>query len=632
MNSLVAVDAYNGTLLWEYALPGILAPYHGDHLMGVSGTGSNFCLSDDSVYVRRNNQCLRLDARTGRLLGTFTCPETTDGAPSVWGFIAHENGLLFGSLANPEHVVTYRYRPGGDMTKQLTESKTLFALDAHSGELKWRYDAKHSLRHNGVAVGAGYVVLIDRPLALYDRTRDAKPTNDPNGELVALYAGSGEVLWRNDQNIFGTVTSLSADHHRVLMSYQPTRFRLASEIGGRLACFDLASGERLWEKAADYSSRTILNDRTIYAEGGAWDLLTGDPRPFPFERSYGCGTLAGSKNLLLFRSATLGYYDLNQDYGTEEFGGMRPGCWINALPAGGLVFVPEASSGCVCSYQNQAWIALQPDGVRPPEIVPPGRLSRQPIAVQLKVNHPDSEQVRYTLDGSKPTAQSPLFRPPLTLTRTVELQARSFGPNNRASRVATARFTIDPNALTLDENSWRAWSARRARPRSRWTISESTIIQSANTLRNVGNAMGKDPAAERPGTLFIYQEGSRFQNGRFHFQMQSQDNDTVGVAFRLQDPEHYYLWSLDSERGFRALTMKNGTNYTLLASNQKGYEPNKWYNIQIDLEGPRLSISVDGQEDFQAEDARFANGTIALYTWGNTGVTFRELRFEEAEE
>jgi hypothetical protein len=44
----------------------------------------------------------------------------------------------------------------------------------------------------------------------------------------------------------------------------------------------------------------------------------------------------------------------------ENYGGIRPGCWINAIPAGGLVLVPDASSGCRCSYLNQAWIALSP--------------------------------------------------------------------------------------------------------------------------------------------------------------------------------------------------------------------------------------------------------------------------------
>ncbi|MEZ5948633.1 MAG: hypothetical protein R3C12_05315 [Planctomycetaceae bacterium] len=56
----------------------------------------------------------------------------------------------------------------------------------------------------------------------------------------------------------------------------------------------------------------MINDRTIYAQGGAWDLLTGYELPFEFKRSYGCGVLAGSKHTMVFRSATLRYFDFER--------------------------------------------------------------------------------------------------------------------------------------------------------------------------------------------------------------------------------------------------------------------------------------------------------------------------------
>src|SRR5204863_8317003 len=34
LNGVRAVDAYNGRLLWEYDLPQVLRPFHGEHLMG----------------------------------------------------------------------------------------------------------------------------------------------------------------------------------------------------------------------------------------------------------------------------------------------------------------------------------------------------------------------------------------------------------------------------------------------------------------------------------------------------------------------------------------------------------------------------------------------------------------------
>ncbi len=364
INGLLAVDAYNGHELWRYDVPNVLKAYDGDELMGVSGTGSNICLGGDSVFIRHGSRCLRLDAKNGSLIGEYQTPLPKDASSDRrpdWGYIAWVEGVLFGSTANAEHVVTYRFvNRGGDMTKQLTESTSLFAINTHDGEPLWSYTAKSSIRHNAIAIADGKVFLIDRPLALFDREKRPKSKVQPPGKLVALDARTGQLVWAGKQDAFGTMLAASATHHIVLMCYQPTRFRLDSERGGRMAAYQSQSGEPLWDIEAKYASRPTLNDRTIYTQGGAWDLLTGKEVPFEFERSYGCGILASSKNMLLFRSATLGYYDLSGARETIDYGGIRPGCWINALPVGGLVLLPDATSGCRCSYLNKTWIALEP--------------------------------------------------------------------------------------------------------------------------------------------------------------------------------------------------------------------------------------------------------------------------------
>jgi hypothetical protein len=39
----------------------------------------------------------------------------------------------------------------------------------------------------------------------------------------------------------------------------------------------------------------------------------------------------------------------------------RSGCWINMIQAGGLVLVPEASSGCTCGFPLQTSLAYIPE-------------------------------------------------------------------------------------------------------------------------------------------------------------------------------------------------------------------------------------------------------------------------------
>ncbi len=370
LNGLCAVDAYNGQPLWQFELKDVLSPYNADHLMGTAGTGSNYCLGEKSVYVRYKGRCYRLDAATGKKLAEFNPPKRKDGKPATWGYIACVDGVLYGSVANVEHIVRHSWRRADDqMAKLFTESMVLFALDAKSGKLLWRYDAKESIRHNAIAIGDGRVFLIDRKLALDDllsRAPDRRggkpkqpPVGHPTGELVVLDAKTGKRSWSSTDDIFGTMLAYSEKFDMLLLAYQSTRFKLPSEVGGRMAVFRATDGYRVWDKKVKYNTRPLINNRTIIALGGAWDLLTGAVQPLEIKKSYGCGQLAGSKHLLLFRSATLGYQDLTRKAGVENFGGMRPGCWINALPAGGLVLIPDASAGCRCSYQNRTWIALK---------------------------------------------------------------------------------------------------------------------------------------------------------------------------------------------------------------------------------------------------------------------------------
>ncbi len=628
-DELVCVDAYNGTERWRFSLPGILSAFDGDELMGVSGTGSQYCVGESGLYIRKEGHCLRLDRRTGAQLARFEAPPQKDGKPGVWGHLSLFDDVLLGSLANREHQVTYRFRAtSGDLAQQLTESSTLFALDPLTGDLRWRYNAEHSIRHNAIAAGDGQVFLIDRPLALFDRTREAPREDLPGGALLALEARNGAEKWRAQQPVEGTTLSFSPEFKRVLVSYQPTRFALASEAGAKLAVFSSEVGGLLWEKEAKYASRPLINDYTIYAQGGAWDLLSGEERPFHFSRSYGCGILAGSRHLMVFRSATLGYFDLTKNERTENFGGVRPGCWLNALPAGGLVLVPDASAGCTCSYLNQSWMALEPLALRPPEVEPATGSYRETVQVTLR--HEGAEPgavIRYTLDGSSPTENAPVYEGPIEIKTNARVRSRVFTADGRVSRALDASYHIDAHQLPLAEAHWRVWDApgNASGAPSRWLVENDLIRQTSNIY--LGAAGDFSPTTERYGTLRLFEDGAEFKDGVIEFEFRSGDDDGVGIAFRLADERHHYLWATDLQRRFRILARKDGDEFTVLAKNERSYVKNVWQQVRITLEGPRISIAVDGEDDLSITDSRFAQGTLALHSWGSNKLDFRNLRF-----
>ncbi len=370
IDELISVDAYNGRPLWRFEQKGILDAYNADHLAGTAVTGSNICIAGDSVFLRNGSKCFRIATVTGKVTATFNAPNHPDGQAAVWGYIACEDGILFGSTANETHVVRHAYiRADDHMQRQFSESTSIFAYDLATERLLWQFNARQSVRHNAIAIGAGRVHFIDRALAVDDllsrapARRGEEPkepaVGHPTGELITLDAKRGDRLWDEGKDIFGTALAFSQQHDVLLMFYQPTSFRLPSEIGGRIAAFQASVGYKKWDQKVNYRTRPLINDDTIIAHPSALDLVSGDSKPFNAPKSYGCGQLSGSKNLLMFRSGTLGYYDFTREAGTENYGGIRPGCWINALPVGGLVLVPDASAGCSCSYQNRSWVALE---------------------------------------------------------------------------------------------------------------------------------------------------------------------------------------------------------------------------------------------------------------------------------
>ena len=130
-----------------------------------------------------------------------------------------------------------------------------------------------------------------------------------------------------------------------------------------MTAFRASNGERLWNAPSDpqgKASRPLLIGKVVYNEPGAWDLMTGERLDFHLTRSYGCGIMAGCPGMLIYRSATVGYAGLDDFTGTENYGGIRPGCWINAIPAGGIVSMPDATHRCTCSYLMRTNVAFLP--------------------------------------------------------------------------------------------------------------------------------------------------------------------------------------------------------------------------------------------------------------------------------
>ncbi len=387
-----AVDIYTGRLLWEASLPGIGRFYNNTfHQMGANAAGTNFISTPDGIYAAWGNRCVRLDPATGNKTGEFSLPVPAGGrSPPQWGYInAHDRYLVGGAepLQEAVRIAASEVGSGDDpdpddeemqaifkklnalkgINDTFSSSRSLTVMDRHTGKVLWSAAARSGFRHNAVCIGDGRLYAIDRLSGpQIDRMKKRGETPRTAPRLVAFDLKTGRELWSSEGDIFGTWLGYSEEHDILLEAGRRARDTLNDEPRGMRA-WKGADGRALWSEA--HVGVPIINGRTIYTEGKAYDLLTGKvkKRQHPltglsadwiWSRNYGCNTPMASRNLLVFRSGAAGYFDLIADGGTGNFGGFRSGCSNNLVVAGGVLVAPDYTRTCTCSYQNQTSLAL----------------------------------------------------------------------------------------------------------------------------------------------------------------------------------------------------------------------------------------------------------------------------------
>jgi len=374
-HALRAVDVYTGRLLWQRELPDLGKFYDNtDHQPGAGEIGGNYVSLADGIYVVHDRKCLRLDPATGETVREFALPAAAGRPAPHWGYIGVYEDLLIAGSA-PLAIVPGKKNQPPTVTpnaRYASSSQELVVMDRHTGRVLWTRRADQVFRHNAIVAGAGKIFCIDAIsevhrdlLARRGRSPDKPPV------LLALDARTGRVVWRVDEGVFGTWLGYSAEHDLLLQAGSPARDRAEDEARSGMAAYRGRDGYRLWRENLSYTGTPILNGSAIYTDGKAFALLTGKPlqRTNPltgrlvewrWERNYGCNTPIAGRHMLLFRSAAAGFYDLQADAGTGNWGGFKSGCTANLIPADGVLNAPDYTRTCTCSYQNQCSLALVP--------------------------------------------------------------------------------------------------------------------------------------------------------------------------------------------------------------------------------------------------------------------------------
>jgi len=384
---VTGVDAYNGTILWEKTIPD-------SRRVVVFRDASQFALAPELVHgatlhVAAGDRCLSLDPQTGKEMKEIPLPKLGKAPAYEWDYVARVNNLLVGSASKKGSI---RREQNHQQTTNTTHwdfvpavgSDFAFAYD-RDGRLRWTYESKAGLLINQTfTIGGGrfYFVESDNPDTLATPIgRHPYAALTGNGAtLVALDLVTGKVVYRQP------LPELKAVEHNCFAVFKDGKLVLAgsrndgtdkktARLWYDVHVYDAATGKRLWtasqnqqvpincEHGEQERHPTVVGDK-LYCEPKAYDLATGKPIewnwPWQTKQRRGCGTLSASASAFFFRDETCQAFDLTAGKVSPVTTETRPGCWINMLPAGGLVLVPEGSSGCTCNHSVQTSLALIP--------------------------------------------------------------------------------------------------------------------------------------------------------------------------------------------------------------------------------------------------------------------------------
>lgn len=236
VNKLLAMNAFNGTVLWQRDLsPGFMI--HRNTLIA----------TPETLYLGDDKSLQMIDAATGKVRDQFVVPADKSDGP-VWKWMALEDGVLYALVGEKETsddpLKGDRIRGAGwpwwKISKyQFGFGKNLLALDPKTKQILWHHRETDPIDSRGMALRKGKLFF----------TSEGK-------HLAALDARSGTLLWRNsDKDLLEALGSTRPAQHW-LLGFASTAYLKASDdalfFAGPnrplLVAASTKNGKLLWSK------------------------------------------------------------------------------------------------------------------------------------------------------------------------------------------------------------------------------------------------------------------------------------------------------------------------------------------------------------------------------------------------
>lgn len=279
LNTLVAFNGYNGTLLWQRAIPPALMVHR-----------NTLIATDDRVFFGDDRSCKVYAAATGEPLDEITVPDgMADG--TFWKWMAIEDGLLFALVGEQEQRdPTIRLRrdlhgwpwsplsPGFNQPEHVWGyGRTLVAIDVASKQVRWAHHEDQPIDSRALCMKAGrlYAFRFGEYLVALDTMTGRELWRRTPQDAPELYAAFGPYLDRQDWRTNWRTTAYARCTDQAIY--------FAGPAIGRLIAVSARDGSLLWDHPSSNYQLIVRRD-AVYGLSGqidsdvsrVFDPLTGE--------------------------------------------------------------------------------------------------------------------------------------------------------------------------------------------------------------------------------------------------------------------------------------------------------------------------------------------------------------------
>ena len=338
LNTLMAFNAYNGTLLWQ-------RPLDQDFMIH----RNTMIATPETLYLADATSCKLLDAATGELKTEIKVPEDLSDGP-VWKWMALDEGVLYALVGEKE--------PPGDALKGPSFrgagwpwwkiehyawgfGRTILAIDAASKKVLWQHRETEPLDTRAMCMKG-------ERMFFYSHRKF----------LACLDIKTGQTLWKTDDP---AVLDAIGEHHPA--QFPATGFAtsayakcsdeaiyFAGPTRTKLVAVSAKDGKLLWQYPQG-AFQLLLRDNALYAMGAnqpsqKFDLLTGEVLG-PLPNRAGCTRATGSVDRIFVRGGGDGTFSWDtQSQKLYPLSPMRPACHDGVVVAGGQLYWGPWMCGC----------------------------------------------------------------------------------------------------------------------------------------------------------------------------------------------------------------------------------------------------------------------------------------------